>query len=87
MSKWTPAEIEAVRELSAKGASAQRIAVRTNRTISAVRILCRELGIPLKSTRELRKSYGLRETWRANTGYDSSGVIGKQTRDLRSRAQ
>jgi hypothetical protein len=63
MAAWRPTEIETVKELAAKGVSAQRIAIRTRRKVDSVRKLAKELGVTLKTQAEQRKSFGLRSRY------------------------
>ena len=63
MTAWKPTEVELVKELAAKGVSAQRIGVRIGRTTKSVRRLAVELGISVKSQADLRASMGLTARW------------------------
>lgn len=63
MTAWKPTEVELVKELAAKGVSAQRIGVRIGRTTKAVRRLATELGISVKTKADLRASMGLNARW------------------------
>ena len=59
MAVWRPTEIELVKELAAKGVSAQRIAARVRRTSRAVVTLGKTLGIRVQNTSDVRQSFGL----------------------------
>jgi DNA-binding NarL/FixJ family response regulator len=66
---WTPEEVETLRALAEAGASQTRIAARLNRSLSAIRITARKLGIALKSTKEIRKNNGLSARWTENRDF------------------
>ncbi|MCX7318820.1 MAG: hypothetical protein NT113_04745 [Hyphomicrobiales bacterium] len=51
---WTEADIERLRELSAKGASITRAAAALNRKTASVAKMARTHGIQLAGTRQLR---------------------------------
>ena len=51
---WTDADVEKLRELSAKGASLTRAAAALNRKTTAVAKIARIHGIALAGTRQLR---------------------------------
>ena len=52
---WTDEEIELLKKFVAKGCSALLAAAALKRSIKAVRVKARNLGIPFQSVREARK--------------------------------
>ena len=58
---WTEEEIELLRRLRKKGASATRAAVALKRAKNHVRTKARELGIPFETVRATRKSQRRKE--------------------------
>jgi hypothetical protein len=63
MTEWTTDQLTSVAEMAAQGASAQRIAAKTGRSIASVKLRARLLGFKLKSKGELRNSYGVDPHW------------------------
>jgi hypothetical protein len=66
---WTPEEIETLRALAEAGASQTRMAARLKRSLAAIRITARKLGIELKSAKEIRKNNGLSSRWTENRDF------------------
>jgi hypothetical protein len=66
---WTPEEVQTLRKLAEAGASQTRIAARLNRSLSAIRITARRLGVALKSTKEIREDSGLSSRWMDNRDF------------------
>lgn len=51
---WTPDQIERFKKLAASGASAIRLAAAFNRPVAGIRQRARELGIEIKTLRQIR---------------------------------
>lgn len=66
MVAWTPDELERLKQLAEGGTSRLRIAAKLGRTITAILTIARQNGIPIKSSKEIRKANGLAPNWAAN---------------------
>jgi hypothetical protein len=66
MVTWTPEDLQELKNLAEAGMSPLRIAARLKRRVSAIRRVAHERGIKLKSSGEVRESYGLSAKWHSN---------------------
>jgi hypothetical protein len=66
MTAWSPQDIETLKELAGSGASRARISVRLKRTLAAVKAMAAQLGIEIKSEKDVRKNNGLSPQWAKN---------------------
>jgi hypothetical protein len=66
---WTPADLETLRALADAGASPLRIAAKLKRSVSFIRNIARQHGIKIKTTKEVRRSYGLGPQWTSNRNF------------------
>lgn len=51
---WTPKQIERLKELANAGASPARIAAATKRSIMSVKMRARQVGVEIRTVRQIR---------------------------------